>query len=106
VTFSNCTQAYNAGYSDIPQSSPLYSRKLDRDGDGIACDNPPPGFTPNTDTPETPAPGASTGTATPGDGGQLPLTGPGEVGVVGALLLAAGAAAVVGVRRRRRRFHA
>jgi hypothetical protein len=101
LSFDNCTQAYNAGYANLPQGSPHYAKKLDRDGDGVACDNPPPGFTPNT-------PGATTSsTAAPtGEGGRLPTTGPGEAAAAGALLLVAGAAAVVVTRLRRRRFQA
>ncbi len=101
MSFANCDQAYAAGQSNIPKSSPNYSAKLDRDRDGIACDNPPPGFKPAGNT--------STGTAVtpPGGADQLPKTGPAmEVGIVGALLVAAGALAVVRSRRRRVHFTA
>lgn len=36
--FSNCDQARAAGAAPIYLGQPGYSRKLDRDGDGIACD--------------------------------------------------------------------
>ncbi len=99
MTFDSCADAYTAGRANIPAGDPAYSRKLDRDGDGVACDQPPPGF--------RPAP-ASTGTAEVGtaDGGRLPTTGPGEVTAAGGLLLAAGVAVMVVARRRRRRFQA
>ena len=38
-TFSNCDQARAAGYTNIPAGSPGYSASLDRDNDGIACDD-------------------------------------------------------------------
>lgn len=38
--FENCTAAYEAGYSNIPSTDARYQPKLDRDGDGIGCDNP------------------------------------------------------------------
>jgi Excalibur calcium-binding domain len=36
--FKSCAEARAAGFSNITKDSPAYSRKLDRDGDGIACD--------------------------------------------------------------------
>lgn len=36
--FRNCTEAREAGYTNIPRSSAFYSRNLDRDGDGVACE--------------------------------------------------------------------
>lgn len=39
VAFANCTEAKAAGYHDIPRGAPGYSSKLDRDGDGIACES-------------------------------------------------------------------
>lgn len=36
--FSSCKEAKAAGFSNIPKGHPAYSSKLDRDGDGIACD--------------------------------------------------------------------
>lgn len=36
--FRNCTEARQAGYTDIPSSSAFYSRQLDRDNDGVACE--------------------------------------------------------------------
>jgi len=37
--YANCTQARQAGETDIPSSSPHYCSKLDRDDDGIACES-------------------------------------------------------------------
>lgn len=36
--YANCSQAKADGVCNIPQDSPYYSAKLDRDGDGIACE--------------------------------------------------------------------
>lgn len=40
--FANCTEANEAGYYNIPASSPVYKKKFDRDGDGVGCDHPDP----------------------------------------------------------------
>lgn len=37
-TFENCTAAFNAGVYDIAKSNKSYEPRLDRDGDGIACE--------------------------------------------------------------------
>lgn len=37
--FKNCKEARAAGYSNIRKGEPGYRPKLDRDGDGIACEN-------------------------------------------------------------------
>ena len=39
VYFKSCKAAKAAGYSDIKKGEPGYSSKLDRDGDGIACES-------------------------------------------------------------------
>jgi hypothetical protein len=44
--FANCPAAYAAGRSHIPKGDPAYATNLDRDGDGIGCDDPPAGFRP------------------------------------------------------------
>jgi hypothetical protein len=108
VSYGNCTQAYADGVANIPRTSPSYAKHLDRDGDGVGCDKPPAGFVPRLATaPHAPRTTSATTThqhvqAAP----RLPVTGPGEVGVAGVLLLAAGATAVGLVRRRRTRFTA
>ncbi|PWI18543.1 hypothetical protein DI272_33690 [Streptomyces sp. Act143] len=47
--FANCTEAYAAGYANIPVGDEHYGTHLDRDGDGIGCDRPPEGFVPADD---------------------------------------------------------
>jgi hypothetical protein len=37
-SFASCAEARAAGHSRMGPSDPGYSRKLDRDGDGIACE--------------------------------------------------------------------
>ncbi|WP_242237428.1 excalibur calcium-binding domain-containing protein, partial [Bacillus cereus group sp. BfR-BA-01316] len=36
--FKSCKEAKAAGFSNITRDHPAYSSKLDRDGDGLACD--------------------------------------------------------------------
>lgn len=36
--FANCTDAFNQGVYDIKKSDRSYETRLDRDGDGIACE--------------------------------------------------------------------
>ncbi|WP_198170538.1 excalibur calcium-binding domain-containing protein [Deinococcus arboris] len=36
--FKNCTAAKAAGYWNIKKGSPAYHTRLDRDGDGLACE--------------------------------------------------------------------
>ena len=38
VYYPNCTAARAAGAAPIYQGEPGYRRKLDRDGDGVACE--------------------------------------------------------------------
>lgn len=37
--YKNCAEARADGRSNIPQGDDAYSLKLDRDGDGIACES-------------------------------------------------------------------
>ncbi|WP_432940170.1 excalibur calcium-binding domain-containing protein [Kribbella sp. CA-253562] len=39
VFYANCTEVRAAGAAPIHRGDPGYSRKLDRDGDGVACEN-------------------------------------------------------------------
>lgn len=36
--WQNCTEAHQNGEGDIPQGSPHYCSKQDRDSDGVACE--------------------------------------------------------------------
>ncbi|MFD5494730.1 excalibur calcium-binding domain-containing protein, partial [Streptomyces sp. NPDC127091] len=44
--FKNCTEAYDAGYKNIEVGDEHYGKHLDRDGDGVGCDQAPAGFVP------------------------------------------------------------
>lgn len=48
--FKNCADAYENGYSNITKGDDHYGKHLDRDNDGIGCDQPPAGFTPHEET--------------------------------------------------------
>ncbi len=117
MKFSSCAEAYAAGYADIRQGSAHYSKRLDRDGDGVACEkeNAPAGFVPGVGAypppavdgkplPAKPQTTTSTGTKTEAGADRLPQTGPGEITAIGLGLAAAGAATVLLIRRRRTRF--
>lgn len=39
VSYANCTEARNAGAAPLYRGDPGYSSRLDRDGDGVACEN-------------------------------------------------------------------
>ncbi|MFJ8144429.1 excalibur calcium-binding domain-containing protein [Streptomyces sp. NPDC096094] len=47
--FENCTEAYDAGYSNIQKGDEHYGEHLDRDKDGVGCDRPPADFVPADD---------------------------------------------------------
>jgi len=38
VQYANCSEARAAGAAPVRQGDPGYSRKLDRDGDGVGCE--------------------------------------------------------------------
>jgi hypothetical protein len=38
VTYNSCAEASQAGKAPLHKGDPGYSAKLDRDGDGVACD--------------------------------------------------------------------
>ncbi|HEX2575741.1 MAG TPA: excalibur calcium-binding domain-containing protein [Aquihabitans sp.] len=38
ASYANCTEARNAGVTPLYAGDPGYAPKLDRDGDGIACE--------------------------------------------------------------------
>lgn len=38
-SYSSCAEAKKAGKTPLHKGDPGYSSKLDRDGDGIACDS-------------------------------------------------------------------
>ncbi|WP_246563177.1 excalibur calcium-binding domain-containing protein [Paenibacillus montaniterrae] len=36
--YKNCSEAHAAGVTPLYEGDPGYSKKLDRDGDGVACE--------------------------------------------------------------------
>lgn len=98
--FKNCTEAYANGYSDIPSSNEHYGSHLDRDADGIGCDNPPADFVPADDEESSEA-GAvternTTDLAETGGDDSTPYLAAG-----GATALLAGGGVLLALRRRR-----
>ncbi|MGW7281912.1 LAETG motif-containing sortase-dependent surface protein [Streptomyces sp. NPDC054844] len=71
--FENCTEAYDAGYSDIKEGDKHYGAHLDRDKDGVGCDQPPAGFVPAGDKDTDDGAGS-------GDSGKDENSGNGDAG--------------------------
>lgn len=99
--FENCTAAYKAGYSNIHKGDRRYGGHLDRDDDGVGCDNPPAGFVPAKDRgseggPSKDESGEDDGLAETGGSGSTPY-----IAGAGGLVLLAGAGVLVATRRRR-----
>jgi LPXTG-motif cell wall-anchored protein len=115
--FKNCTEAYDAGYSDIEKGDEHYGEHLDRDKDGVGCDKPPADFVPaddkGTDAGEDTDSDTGTGTGTDKAGGQaagkqgtdLAETGGDDntpyLAAGGAAVVLAGGGLLLAVRRRR-----
>ncbi|MFE5815366.1 LAETG motif-containing sortase-dependent surface protein [Streptomyces sp. NPDC056479] len=104
--FKNCTEAYANGYSDIPANDEHYGAHLDRDDDGIGCDNPPADFVPAEDTSGEAETGSETG-AEAENGTDLAETGGDDstpyLAAGGAAALLAGGGVLLAVHRRRAR---
>lgn len=70
IVFENCTQAAAAGVYNIPAGSPGYGIHLDRDRDGVGCENGSvaynPDLVPDDNTPvPTPSPSPTVVPETP-----------------------------------------
>ncbi|MGI5375240.1 excalibur calcium-binding domain-containing protein [Streptomyces sp. CA-251387] len=105
--FQNCAEAYANGYSNIAEGDEHYGSHLDRDNDGIGCDNPPADFVPAEDHEAGSGAGEDTTSdeATGQDGTDLAATGGDDstpyVAAGGAAALLAGSGVLLAVRRRR-----
>ncbi|MEW2446401.1 excalibur calcium-binding domain-containing protein [Streptomyces parvulus] len=112
--FKNCTEAYEAGYSNIKKGDPHYGAHLDRDDDGVGCDKPPADFEPAEDAGEEAADdGAGTGSgkgsgsdkATGQQGTDLAETGGDDstpyIAAGGAIVVLAGGGLLLAVGKRR-----
>nr|WP_223188187.1 excalibur calcium-binding domain-containing protein [Streptomyces sp. TRM68416] len=98
--FKNCTEAYANGYANIQKGDEHYGSHLDRDADGIGCDQPPAGFEPAKDTAadDTAADDTAEDTdlAATGGNGATPFLAAG-----GATVILAGGGVLLAARRRR-----
>ncbi|MBC2906410.1 excalibur calcium-binding domain-containing protein [Streptomyces cupreus] len=92
--FANCAEAYDNGYANISASDEHYGKHLDRDGDGIGCDQPPADFEPAEGTTEDTT--DDTDLAATGGNSTTPYLAGG-----GAVVLLAGGGVLMAVRRRR-----
>ncbi|WP_030181087.1 excalibur calcium-binding domain-containing protein [Streptomyces violaceorubidus] len=114
--FKNCTEAYDAGYSNIQKDDEHYGEHLDRDKDGVGCDRPPAGFVPADDKDTDDAAGAGSGEdsgseqgggdeAAGQQGTNLAETGGDDstpyLAAGGGLVVLAGGALMLAARRRR-----
>ncbi|MBL3670211.1 excalibur calcium-binding domain-containing protein [Streptomyces sp. M2CJ-2] len=110
--FKNCTEAYDAGYSDIEVGDEHYGKHLDRDGDGVGCDKAPAGFVPaddkgggSHDDGTTGSDAGDKGTTEKGGGTDLAETGGNSatpyLAAGGAAVVLAGGAVLLASRRRR-----
>lgn len=101
--FKNCPEAYKNGHANIPASSPHYGKHLDRDGDGIGCDQPPADFKPHEESTETGRTG-SDGKEQSG-GTDLAETGGSDstpyIAAGGAAVVLLGGGVMIAARRRR-----
>jgi len=96
--FANCTEAYAAGYANLPRGDEHYGSHLDRDGDGIGCDQPPANFRAHDDTVAAEDPGSQhRDLAETGGGGDTAV----YLAAVGSTVLLTGGALVASARRRR-----
>ncbi|MEV5231696.1 LAETG motif-containing sortase-dependent surface protein [Streptomyces pseudogriseolus] len=91
--FENCTEAYENGYSNIPEGDEHYGEHLDRDGDGVGCDQPPADFVPHEESDDDGGAGAKAGGGEEENGGGTDLAETG--GSDTTPYIAAGGAAVV-----------
>ncbi|MEU9881232.1 LAETG motif-containing sortase-dependent surface protein [Streptomyces phaeochromogenes] len=103
--FKNCTEAYENGFSDIPRSDELhYANDLDRDQDGIGCDQPPSDFVPAEDQGKDDSGTENTASDTGEKNTDLAETGgSGATAYIaggGAVVLLAGGGVLFTVRRR------
>ncbi|MER7573758.1 excalibur calcium-binding domain-containing protein [Streptomyces sp. NPDC126514] len=96
--FENCSEAYANGYANIAEGDEHYGSHLDRDADGIGCDQPPADFEPADDTADEAGSDTADDTdlAATGGNGATPYLAGG-----GAVVILAGGGVLMAVRRRR-----
>ncbi|MFF9295649.1 LAETG motif-containing sortase-dependent surface protein [Streptomyces sp. NPDC014764] len=106
--FKNCTEAYDNGYSNIPEGDRHYGGHLDRDKDGVGCDQPPSDFVPRDESDDAGAEaGAGAGGAKEGNGGGTDLAETGGsdttpyIAAGGGAVVLLGGGLMIAARRRR-----
>ncbi len=104
--FKNCADAYENGYSNITKGDDHYGKHLDRDNDGIGCDQPPAGFTPHEETGgDTAAQEKTGGEEQSGGGTDLAETGGSNttpyIAAGGAAVVLLGGGLMIAARKRR-----
>ncbi|MCP8708316.1 excalibur calcium-binding domain-containing protein [Streptomyces sp. AC04842] len=105
--FENCTEAYDNGYSNIPEGDEHYGEHLDRDKDGIGCDQPPSDFVPRDESDDDAGAGAGDGGAKEeNDGGtDLAETGGSDttpyIAAAGGAVVLLGGGLMIAARKRR-----
>lgn len=105
--FKNCTDAYDNGYSNISKGDDHYGKHLDRDNDGVGCDQPPADFTPHQDDDgDTGAEAEDTGSKEQSGGGtDLAETGGSDttpyIAAGGAAVVLLGGGLMIAARKRR-----
>lgn len=111
MAFRNCTELNRVHEYGVKKGHPAYEKRLDRDDDGVACEQqgneglatsaPKPSPSP------APSPAVSSSAKTEAAvGKQLPQTGPGEVTAVGIGVVLFGVVAVLAFRKRKVYFRA
>ncbi len=94
--FENCTEAYDNGYSNIPEGDEHYGEHLDRDKDGIGCDQPPSDFVPRDESDDDAGAGAGDGGAKEEDDGGTDLAETGGSDTTPYIAAAGGAVVLLG----------
>lgn len=99
MPYSNCTELNQVHEFGVQAGHPDYRPSLDRDNDGVACEQQ------GKESQSAEAPAVRVQTEA-GNSTSLPQTGPGEVTAIGALVIVFGAVVALAFRRRKVHFRA
>ncbi|MFD6037922.1 LAETG motif-containing sortase-dependent surface protein [Streptomyces griseoincarnatus] len=104
--FENCTEAYDNGYSNIAKGDEHYGKHLDRDNDGVGCDQPPSGFVPRDESDDDAGAGTEAGAKEESGGGtDLAETGGSDttpyIAAGGGAVVLLGGGLMIAARKRR-----
>lgn len=95
--YANCTVANAEGAFNIKVGEPGYEPRLDRDGDGVACEGTPPPGTDDVIVDPSSAPDGNQVVQTPRGGANTGVTADKGTDATGVLLAAGGIVAVAGI---------